>query len=118
MASAGYTTGYQEAGIHTVTVTVSDGTLTDSQDVTITVVDVDVAPVLDPVANITVNEGDTVTFTPTATDPGGDTLTFTYSGWMTSAGYSTGYQDAGIHTVTVTVSDGTLTDSQDVTVTV
>jgi PKD repeat protein len=37
---------------------------------------------------------------------------------MTSASYTTGYNDAGVHTVTVTVSDGSLTDSQDVTITV
>jgi hypothetical protein len=37
---------------------------------------------------------------------------------MTTASYTTGFQDVGIHTVTVTVSDGTLTDLQDVTVTV
>jgi len=76
------------------------------------------APVLDPISDISVNEGDTVTLIPTANDPDGDALTYTYTGWMTSDTYTTGYQDAGIHTVTVTVSDGTLTDSQDVTVTV
>ncbi|KKK49750.1 hypothetical protein LCGC14_3131900, partial [marine sediment metagenome] len=118
MTSASYTTGYNDAGTHMVTVTVSDGSLTDSQDVTITVVDVDVAPVLDPIANITVNEGETVTLNPTATDPDGDTLTYTYTGWMTSDTYTTNYTDAGVYTVTVTVSDGTLTDNQDVTVTV
>ncbi|KKL22663.1 hypothetical protein LCGC14_2433190, partial [marine sediment metagenome] len=116
MTSASYTTSYGDAGIHTVTVTVSDGILTDSQVVTITVVDVDVAPVLDPIANITVNEGETVTLNPTATDPGGDTLTYTYTGWMTSSSYTTNYNDSGTHAVTVTVSDGTLTDSQVVTV--
>jgi hypothetical protein len=76
------------------------------------------APVLDPIADITVNEGETVTFSPTANDPDGDTLTITYTGWMTSSSYTTNYADAGVHTVTVTVSDGALTDSQDVQVTV
>ncbi len=73
-------------------------------------------PVLDLISDISVNEGDTVTFNPTATDPDGDTLTYTYSGWMTSASYTTGYNDVGTHTVTVTVSDGSLTDSKDVTI--
>ena len=116
MTSSSYTTDYTDSGVHTVTVMVSDGTLTDSQDVTVTVTGVNVAPVLDTIADIMVNEGDTVSFSPTATDPGGDTLTFSYSGWMTAGSYTTDYTDSGVHTVTVTVSDGTLTDTQDVTV--
>ena len=73
---------------------------------------------LDPIADITVNAGDTVTLNPAATDSDGDTLTFTCSGWMSSKSYATSYDDAGVHTVTVTVSDGSLTDTQDVTITV
>ena len=88
----------------------------DSQIYTPPPADDNSAPVLDPIADITVNEGDVVSFSPTATDPDGDVLTYTYSGWMTTASYTTGYQDVGIHMVTVTVSDGMLTDSQDVTV--
>ena len=118
MTSASYTTNYNDAGVHTVTVSVSDGTLTDSQDVTVTVANTNRPPVLYPISDITVNEGDTVTFTPTVTDPDGGTLWLTYSGWMTSGSYTTNYTDAGVHTVTVTLSDGSLTDSQDVTVTV
>ena len=118
MASSSYTTNYDDAGTHTVTVTVSDGTLTDSQAVTIIVLNGNNAPVLDPITDITVNEGDTVTLIPTATDADGDTLTFRYTGWMTSSSYTTNYTDAGTHTVTVTVGDGTSTDSQVVTMTV
>ncbi|MFQ5965361.1 MAG: fibronectin type III domain-containing protein [Candidatus Scalinduaceae bacterium] len=118
MTSASYTTNFNDAGTHTVTVTVSDGSLTDSQDVTIMVVNTNRAPVLNQISNITVNEGDTITLNPTATDPDGDPLTYTYSGWMTSASYTTNFTDAGTHTVTVTVSDGSLTDSQDVMITV
>jgi hypothetical protein len=117
MSSSSYTSNYMDVGTHTVTVTVSDGILTDSQDVTITVVGVD-APVLDPIADITVSEGDTITLNPTATDPNGYILTYTYTGWMTSNIYTTSSSDVGTHTVTVTVSNGILTDSQDVTITV
>ncbi|MDR4499305.1 MAG: Ig-like domain-containing protein [Candidatus Scalindua sp.] len=118
MTSNSYATNYQDSGVHTVTVTVSDGFLTDSQDVTVTVNNLNRAPMLATISSITVNEGDTITLSPTATDPDGDTLTFNYSGWMTSNSYATNYQDSGVHSVTVTVSDGSLTDSQDVTVTV
>jgi hypothetical protein len=117
MSSSSYTTNYIDVGTHTVTVTVSDGILTDSQDVAITVVGVN-APVLDPIANITVNEGDTIALNPTATDPNGYILTYTYTGWMVSNTYTTSSSDVGTHTVTVTVSNGILTDSQDVAITV
>jgi len=73
-------------------------------------------PVLSVIANITVNEGAAITLNPTATDPNGDVLSFTYSGWMTSSSYTTNYNDSGTHTVTVTVSDGALTDFQVVTI--
>ncbi len=75
-------------------------------------------PVLDLIQDIVVTEGDTVTFSPTATDPDiGDSLTYTYSGWMTSSTYTTQSGDAGNHSVTVTVDDGNGgTDSQSVSV--
>ncbi len=118
MTSGSYTTNYSDAGNHTVTVTVSDGTVTDSQVVSITVGDINMAPVLDSISNITVNEGAAININPTATDSNGDTLTYTYSGWMTSNSYTTDHSDSGTHVVTVTVSDGNLTDSQDINITV
>ncbi|MEJ2692105.1 MAG: hypothetical protein P8166_03370, partial [Candidatus Thiodiazotropha sp.] len=76
-------------------------------------------PVLDPINDITVTEGETVAFTPSATDADGDNLSFAYSGWMTSSSYITVGGDAGSHSVTVTVTDGKGgMDSQVVTVTV
>ncbi len=124
MTSSSYTTDDTDAGTHTVTVTVSDGTLTDSQDVTVTVLDVTVnndnqAPVLAEILDITVNEGADVTFNPTATDADGDTLTYSYTGWMTSSSYTTDYTDGGSYAVTVTVTDEDgLSDTQNVTVSV
>ena len=35
-------------------------------------------------SSLTVDEADTVTFNPSAIDPDGDPLVFTYSGWMTT----------------------------------
>ena len=64
-----------------VTVTVTDngtGNLVDSETFSITVNDINVAPVLDPIGNQTVDELATLTFTATATDSDlpADTLTF------------------------------------------
>ena len=76
-------------------------------------------PVLAFIADIVVTEGETVSFSPSATDADGDNLSFSYSGWMTSSSYITRTGDAGTHTVTVTVDDGNGgTDRQSVTVTV
>lgn len=74
------------------------------------------APVLDMISDMLVTEGAAVTFNPAATDPDGDPLIFTYSGWMTTNSYITKTGDVGAHTVTVTVSDGELSDSQVVNV--
>ena len=64
------------------------------------------SPSLNHITDITVSEGEAVTFTPSGTDPDNDTLTFSYSGWMTSGSYATVNGDIGTHSVTVTVEDG------------
>ena len=63
-----------------VTVTASDGELSSSQDVAITVTDVNEAPVVTSAATVSVEENQTATFTATATDVDGDTLTYTLAG--------------------------------------
>jgi len=76
-------------------------------------------PILDPIANITVNETDLVSINPTATDPNGDTLTFYFTSPLNSSGdWLTTIGDKGVYFVNVTVSDGSLTDSQIVMITV
>jgi chitodextrinase len=114
-----WTPTYDQAGIYSnISFQVSDGKDIDSESIAITVVNTNRAPVLDPIAAVTANEGDTITLNPTATDPDGDALTYSYSDWMSSANYTTDNNDAGSHTVTVTVSDGSLIDSQDVMINV
>lgn len=75
------------------------------------------APILDLIENITVDEGDLVNMSPTATDPNGDNLTFSYTAPLNSSGlWQTVAGDGGSYTSTVTVSDGALNDSQNVTI--
>ena len=107
-----------DAGNYEITVTASDGELTDTQKILLVVESTNKAPVLSPIADITLNEGETVSLEPIATDPDGDEVTITYSGWMTEASYTTNYDDAGTHIVTVTASDNIESASQDVIVTV
>ena len=114
-----------QVGSHDITVQVTDGSLTDSETLTVTVRDVNVAPVLNTIGDQTVNEFVELTFTATASDD--DSLTFSFDGTfpsgaaITSAGVftwtPTESQD-GDHTITVQVTDGSLTDSETLTVTV
>jgi len=106
-AQGKWQTDYNDAGDYTVTVTATDTTsLSDSQEVKIKVLNVNRAPVLDPIAAITANEGELVTITPTATDPDGDAVTFYYTApFDTNGTWQTDYDDAGTQTITVTASD-------------
>ena len=121
--------------VYEVTVEVSDGTNTDMADVTITVTDVDEAPVL--TGNTTVSYAENGTgpvATYTAIDPEGASLTWSLSGDdaadLTITGGVLAFVAApdmddptdadtdNVYEVTVEVSDGTNTDMADVTITV
>jgi hypothetical protein len=107
---------------------VSDGALTDTEDITITVTNVNRPPVLGAIGNRSVNEGQTLTFTISATDPDGGTLTYSASSLPSGASFTAatrtftwtpGYTQAGSYSnVHFQVSDGALTDTEDITITV
>jgi len=82
------------------------------QNVVVTVKDVNRAPVIEDVPNITVNEGDTIKIEPDAYDLDGDKVKLSYSGFMIFDTYKTTYDDAGTYFVKVTVTDGTLSTSK------
>lgn len=105
-----------DAGEYETTVVASDGQLESSVVVSVVIESLNKAPVLQKINDINVEEGQVVEINPVAIDPEGEPLSFEYSGWMTSNTYQTGYDDQGEHVVTVTVSDGVYTDSQDVNV--
>jgi hypothetical protein len=121
-----YNADYSSAGSHTVKVDVSDGTSTTSHLWSITVKNVDRAPVLKPIPDITVKETELVSITPEATDPDEDKINYTVE-WPTgkqtewdgaTAKWQTTYDDSGVYSVKVTASDGELSDTQEVKVTV
>ncbi|MGM5484997.1 MAG: Ig-like domain-containing protein [Nanobdellota archaeon] len=107
-----------DAGEYTVTVTASDGDKESSIELPVVVESLNKAPVIDVQDEITVDEGETVSIDPSVTDPEGDSVEVSFSGWMDSSEYETNYNDSGEHTVTVTASDGEDSSSKDVTVTV
>ena len=73
-------------------------------------------PTLDPIPDIIVYAGETVTIEPFAHDPDGNATIVSYSGWMNSNTYTTIPNDRGEHTVTVTANDGILDGSVDVNI--
>ena len=116
-----------QTGSHTVTFTVSDGTLEDSETITITVsaVSTNQAPVLASIGDRSVAEGGSLSFTISATDVDGDAITYSATGLPTGASFSSqsfswtpGYDQAGTHEVTFTASDGEAQDSETITITV
>ena len=118
----------QGPGVYSVTVRVTDNgspALSASEIISITVTEVNVAPVLAPIGNKNVIQGSNLTFTATATDADVPVQTLTYSlvgtplvgasvhpasgvfSWTPNA-----VQLGGSYSVTVQVSDGTFTDTE------
>ncbi|MBI2665300.1 putative Ig domain-containing protein [Candidatus Woesearchaeota archaeon] len=125
----------QGPGSYTFDVVVSDNTspaLTDSETITVTVTEVNVAPVLAAIGPKSVNELAALTFTATATDADlpANSLTFSLTGAPTGASITsagvftwtpTADQGPGTYSFYVVVSDNTnpaLIDNEQITVTV
>ena len=133
------TLNYEDKTSYSVTITVSDSSLTDTINVSITVTDIDEtipnrAPIFTEGESTTrivaenteagVHIGDTVA----ATDPDGNTLAYTLGGTDATAfeiDSATGqlktkatldYETKNTYSVTITVSDGSLTDTISVTI--
>jgi hypothetical protein len=123
-----WTPSLSQAGVYTgVHFQVSDGQMTDYEDVTITVID-EVPPVLNAIGNKSVNEGATLSFTISGSDANGDALMYSASNLPVGATFNTATRtfswtpslsQAGVYTgVRFQVSDGQMTDYEDVTITV
>lgn len=121
---------YSQAGAYTVTFIASDGELADTEQVSITVVNVNRAPIQSEIGPQSVDEGSHLGFPVTATDADGDSLIFSADGVPTNATFvdnfdGTGtfnfdpdFDQAGTYPVTFIASDGVLADSETVIITV
>lgn len=124
-----WTPNYSQAGVYDdIRFEVYDGELTNSETIQITVNNVNRAPVLNPIGNITAQKGQAVKINLSASDPDDDTVAFAvYNApegfvldpitniftWMPD--YSVGKDYSGIRFI---VSDGKLTDEETITITV
>jgi len=124
---------YGASGNYSVTFTVTDdGTpiKSDSEEVTITVGNVNRPPVLNTIGAKSVDEGQVLEFVVTASDPDNDQLTYAAGNLPTGAAFdgatqtftwTPDYGDAGNYAVTFTVTDNgspVQSDSEEVTITV
>jgi len=120
-----YTTTYEDAGTHTVTLTASDKNKgqflhTVTKDVLVTIKNVNRAPAFDDSfpTLITGTENDVITLPrPLIADPDKDQVAVTYSAPFDKTGvWKTKIGDAGAYDVDVVASDGTTTTKKTVTV--
>ena len=122
---------YTEPGSYIATLTVTDtsgNTDTDACMITvITVNSVNHAPVLDLIGNKSITVGALLQFTLTASDPDDDTLTYFASGLPDAASFDSATHifswtpvdgQVGSHQIHFEVTDGSLSDTEDVTITV
>src|SRR3989344_156955 len=102
-------TSYGDAGEYLTTFTVTDGALTTIKKIKLVVERVNVAPVIEPVQDITIDEGKEVTFTPTVKDPNNDKVTVVVSEPLQAGVFKTDHTSAGEYTINVEANDGELT---------
>lgn len=114
-----WTPSFSQAGNYSVTVVVTDGgspALSVSETFTVTVGNVNRPPVLGPIGNRTVNEGQPLTINITASDPDGGALSFAMTSDPASTGSTFTDNRNGTATLAWTPSPGQ-TGSYSVTVT-
>ena len=124
---------YETKSSYQVSVRVSDGTLSDSQSISVSVTNVNEAPTVSCPASASVAENSTGTVAScTASDPEGNTLTWSLTGTNASAFRLQGsgssrtlrfrsapnYEAKSSYQVSVRVSDGSLSDSESISVSV
>ncbi|MBR9690424.1 hypothetical protein GOV08_01945 [Candidatus Woesearchaeota archaeon] len=96
-----------DAGEYVVSVTAFDGDLIDTKTISISINAVNQPPVLEELADLSVNEGDTATVEVVASDPEGTELALSISEPVGDDGvWETGFDDAGEYEITVTADDG------------
>jgi Putative Ig domain. len=122
-----WTPTFEDSGVYSVTFTISDGSLSDSETISISVGSVNRAPEMNPIGDKTVSEGSELNFIVTGSDPDSDSLKYSVSNLPSGAEFDTAtheftwtpdYEDSNTYSVTFTVSDGSLSDSETISINV
>jgi len=120
-----WTPSFTQAGTYNVTFTVSDGKVQDSETITISVANVNRAPALTAIGDRSIDEDDTLALALSGADPDGSGLTYSATGLPSGAtlsgqnfSWTPTADQVGSHEITFVVSDGSLNDSETITVTV
>jgi hypothetical protein len=123
-----WTPDYDQAGIYPgIKFIASDGALTDEEIITITVNNTNRGPIFNPINDKSVNEGVLLEFTISATDPDGDTVTYSSINLPQGASlepqtgtfnWTPNYYQAGDYIITFIASDGDLSAGETITITV
>ncbi len=79
--------GYGQSGSYLITFTAFDGDDSSTEPMTITVGDINQAPSIDPIPPQSVNEGETLMFSITSSDPDGDPVQLSASNLPTGASF-------------------------------
>ena len=118
---------YEDKQTYEITLTIADAFETNSstKDITVNVIDVPEAPTITSGNTYSVTENESYIGTVSATDPEGDSITWSISGSEITVDSSTqtlrfvsapDYETKSTYTATLTASDGTLSTTQDITV--
>jgi hypothetical protein len=120
-----WTPDYTQAASYDVTFVASDGQAQDSETVTITVNNVNRAPVLVAIGPKSVDQNSTLNFSVSATDADGDTITYSAQNLPRGAVFAgqtftwtPDYNQAASYDVTFIASDGQAQDSETITISV
>ena len=105
-------TTVDDLGARVFKVGVSDGKINVTKEIYVKVVPKNRAPVLEKIEDMTVIAGDIITIEPKAYDPNGDNLSYSISGLTDKAIYKTTSEDIGENEVTITATDGDLSDTK------
>ncbi len=117
--------GFTDSGSYTINVVASDGVAQTNGSFSVTVNNVNRPPVVTQPTAVTLTAGTSQNLVITATDPDGDTLTYSVTGnptWATLSGnaltLAPGTSNIGAFSFVVSASDGSLSDSKTAIVTV
>ncbi len=120
---------YIEPGSYIVTLTVTDTSGNRDTDTCMVTVNAPInrAPILNPIGDKSIDEGSLLEFTISASDPDGDPLTYsadhlpagaTFDPATCTFAWTPDYGQSGSYSVHFEVTDGYLTDTEDITITV